>query len=334
MRELSKTGGALHTASPHSTLKNPRWFRAQSGAPTAERRELHARLRAEILDGYPASRNEARALVLAGPPGAGKGSAARKVLGEELAAFVNIDADEFKKLLLREAIADGSYETWLIPEPIRELEHQGERFYPLELASLVHEESSRLAAALRADLITAETNIVVDTVLGSTASAEALGRQLDEGGYSVTLVDVEVPYAVSEHRIVRRWRRAMRDAELGSPGALGGRWVPSAYVRPLFDTEHGRSRSQDAAERLARSCPAVLRYERYFTSLEEHEASLAERRDAVLSLEAALSRRHPGDALHDLSPATGHDTTPFASPARQTTWASDATSTNPSWPTM
>src|SRR5699024_4005932 len=57
------------------------------------------------------------------------------------------------KLLLREALADGSYEVWIKPDAVRDLEAQGERFFPLELAALVHEESSMLAAALREDLI-------------------------------------------------------------------------------------------------------------------------------------------------------------------------------------
>jgi hypothetical protein len=90
-----------------------------------------------------------------------------------------IDADEFKRSLLREAFMDGSYDEWLVPAAIREHEAEGERFHPLELASLVHEESSYLAKSLRADAIAAGDKIVIDTVLSNEADALALGQRLN-----------------------------------------------------------------------------------------------------------------------------------------------------------
>ncbi len=213
--------------------------------------------------------------------------------------FVNVDADEFKKLLLREAIADGSYESAIKPLEVREMEGTGETFYPLELASLVHTESSRLAAALREDLIAEKTNVVVDTVLGDETSADGLAEQLTRAGYEVTVIDVEVPYLVSEDRIKMRWQEAMAEAEAGKAGALGGRWVPSTYARPLFDTGHGRSKSQDIAARLAETCPNVLRYERHFTSLDEHRSALREGRRAEPVREVEKIRAKTGAPLID-----------------------------------
>lgn len=235
--------------------------------------------------------------MLAGPPGAGKGRVADTVLGADRDQYVNIDADEFKKLLLREAMADGSYEEWIKPPEVRDLEEQGERFYPLELASLVHEESSMLARSLRTEMIDQGTNIIVDTVLSDPDKAVELGRQLADAGYQVTVVDVEVPFEVSQDRIVQRWQHAMQEAEAGKADALGGRWVPSAYARPLFDTEHGRSKSQDAAAELAQTCPRVIRYERHYTSAEEHRAALNEGREAQPVREVALTRSKPGAKL-------------------------------------
>lgn len=195
-------------------------------------------------------------------------------------SFFNIDADEFKVLLLREALTDGSYESWVKPPEIHTLEAKGERFYPLELASLVHEESSLLASSLRQELIDEGINIIIDTVLSDVNVAIALGQQLADAEYRVTVIDVEAPFEVSEERIVHRWQLAMEEAEAGTADALDGRWVPSSYTRPLFDTKHGRSKSQDAAERLASTCPTVERFERYFTSLEEHQAARRENRQA------------------------------------------------------
>jgi len=66
------------------------------------------------------------------------------------------------------------------------------RFYPLELAALVHEEPSYLAKALRSDAIEAGDNIVIDAVLSDADKAVALGSQLAEAGYEVWVIDVEV----------------------------------------------------------------------------------------------------------------------------------------------
>ncbi len=296
VRELSRTGGSLDKDGPNATKSNPAWFRAGS-LPHRERRELHSRLRDEVRAQTPDAAQEGRALVLAGPPGAGKGRVAETILGDQLRGYVNVDADEFKKLLLRQAIADGSYESFIKPAAVRELEEAGEKFYPLELAALVHNESGDLAAALREDLIAEGTNLIVDTVLGNVSSATRLSEQLTQAGYTVTLVDVEVPYEVSEARIRQRWQEAMTQAEAGVADALGGRWVPSSFARPLFETSHGRAASQDVAERFAQTCPVVVRYERYFTSTAEHQESQQAGRPAVPVKEVHRERARAGGPL-------------------------------------
>lgn len=299
IRELSRPGGPVAKDAPTATFNNPQWWRQGAGRPRArgQRRELFERLLDEAAGRYPDALGESKALVLAGPPGAGKGSVADRVLGVAKSSYVNIDADEFKAALLRQAIAGGSYESWIKPPAVRELEAAGERFFPMELAALVHEESAELAAAQRVRMMGLGKNIIADTVLGSEASAVELGLQLQRAGYSVHVVDVEVPFEVSEERIVQRWSEAIAAAEAGQD-PLGGRWVPSAYARPLFDTEHGRARSQDAAALLAQN-PAVDRYERHFTSMEEHRAALESGRRAMPVKELDLARLYRGGPLVD-----------------------------------
>src|SRR5699024_8010670 len=153
VRELSMPGRALNATGPTATVNNPAWLHLSTGVPRRERAQLHARLKQAVMERYPEAKDGRRALVLAGPPGAGKGSGAQAVLGDDHDSFVTVDADEFKNLLLREALADGSYEVGIKPDAVRDLEAQGERFSPLELAAVLHEESSMLAAALREDLI-------------------------------------------------------------------------------------------------------------------------------------------------------------------------------------
>jgi chloramphenicol 3-O-phosphotransferase len=291
VRELSKPGQALAPGAPTATVNNPRWW--IDGDATPSRLRLHTRLIDEARSATPDLHQDKQAIVLAGPPGAGKSTVLKEVLGDHRGEYLVIDADEFKRSLLHQAQADGSYDDFLIPNEIRERQEAGEKFYPLELASLVHEESSYLARALRADAIATGDNIVVDTVLSDTNDALALGRQLESAGYDVEVIDVEVPYEVSEARIRGRWKEAYEAALTGGDG-LGGRWVPSEYARGVFDGPDGKSRPEAVAQTLAEQCPAVLRY-RVFRTIAEQAAEPR----AKPVLEADKTRRVHGAALTD-----------------------------------
>jgi len=304
VRELSKPGQPLAKGAPTATKNNPAWW--VDGAPTPTRDRLHERLIEEVRNGAPGVRQQRRAIVLAGPPGAGKSEVRKKILGAKDREYLSIDADEFKELLLREAQADGSYEQWIVPPRIRELEAAGERFYPLELAALVHEESSYLAKTLRRDAIGEGDNIVIDTVLSDATDAVALGMQLSEAGYDISVIDVEVPYEVSEQRIRQRWEKKYAEALRGEGDDLGGRWVPSEYAREVFDGEGGQSKPATAARALAEQCPAVRRYQVYWTTAEEAANAQAQGRLAQPRLEVDKTRSEPGAALVDTVPTGAH----------------------------
>jgi chloramphenicol 3-O-phosphotransferase len=284
IRSLSRPGGPLAPDGPTSTKQNLAWF---SAGDIQRPRPARVRLWRALLDGaraeHPAALPDRRAIVLAGPPGAGKSTVLAETLGDRAPDWLLVDADEFKVRLLRQALADGSYETFLKPGAVRDLERRGEAFFPLELAPLVHEESAVLARMLRDQAIAGGVNLVIDSVLWNTDAAIQLGEDLDAADYTVEVIDVEVPYQVSQDRIAARWRRA----QLADDGGLGGRWVPSDYARGVFDPATGRARSQVAAERLAETCPAVVRFRRFWTPSQGVER--------VLEIERA--RVQPGAAL-------------------------------------
>ncbi|NMF09993.1 zeta toxin family protein [Corynebacterium xerosis] len=236
IENLSAADGPLSTDAPTATLKNPAWFVERGGRleTRAGRRALHRRLRDELREENPGVRAERRAIVLAGPPGAGKGTTLRQERAEVLPSYLVIDADDFKKKLLTEAMRDGTYESFIKPQSIKDLEERGEQFFPLELASLVHEESSMLATQMRNEALLDGTNIVIDTVLSSPEKAADLGRLLEGAGYDVEVIDVEVPFELSEERIASRWRGDYLNA-LEKGEGLGGRWVPSEFAREVLD---------------------------------------------------------------------------------------------------
>lgn len=287
IRFLSRPGGALDKDGPHSSLNNPAWFMTSSlDVPRRVRADLWDELLTEARREHPGARREGKAIVMAGPPGAGKSTVRQNVLGVDESAWLIVDADDFKTKLLREAMADGSYEGFFKPEEVRRRELDGEPFFPLELASLVHEESSLLAKALRDEALENGTNVVLDTVLSSPERAVALGADLDSAGYKIEVVDVEVPFDVSQQMIAKRWREAYENAVATGSG-LGGRWVPSVYAHHVFDTDSGRARSQESAEALARETAGVMRLRRFWRSSV----------DASPRVELDLGRLKPGGEL-------------------------------------
>lgn len=289
IRALSSPGAPLSLESRHATIANPAWFFAPD-TETAMRRRLHREILKPYYERLEQVERGRRAIILAGPPGAGKSSILTEVLGpcgsHERSRWLEVDPDELKNALLDAAVADGSYETFIKPPAVRELEEQGEQFYPLDFAALVHEESSQLAKRIREAAIESGANIVIDSVLAKPDAAVELGNRLAAAGYDVEVLDVEVPLEVSAQRVAQRWRDAYLEAVAGRD-ARGGRWVPEEYVRSVYGVPGERSLSQESAVRLAHECQAVTRYRRYWTPAQDSERVL----------EQDLAREPSGGAL-------------------------------------
>jgi hypothetical protein len=163
---------------------------------------------------------------------------------------------------------DGSYDRHLMPPEVKQATAAGERFYPRELASLVHEESSLLAKSAISDSIRRGENLVVDGTLSGQKSAGRLFEQLEQAGYKVTVASVEASRPLTEKRIAGRWRGGFKRAENGtakSPrdAALGGRWVPGGLTTSLYPNGARQSVCRDVAEWAKQRFPAIGQLQRY-----------------------------------------------------------------------
>jgi predicted kinase len=271
-----------------------------------------------------------QAIVLAGPPGAGKSRIRADILarrGETIDQWRVIDADDSKVRLLDAALIDGSYEQFIKPSEVKRLEARGETFYPLELAALVHKESGRLAYGMRLDAIRKGENVILDTVLSNPLSSQGLLADLVQGGYQVHVVEVEVTEAVSVERIRQRWEREYLRALTGEPDParpglpeLGGRQVPSSFARHLFAGDHTKSVCYRNAWDMARSPSPDGLYP--VTRLDLYDG-------ATGRLDAAWARADPRGALRDITTdvvtAEAHQRRP-AEPAPERAAAEPATS--------
>ncbi|MCA4135302.1 hypothetical protein [Arthrobacter sp. M4] len=75
LEALGADDGPLTARSRYATSQNPEWFNVRRREPRLGRRQLHAEILARFTDSHPEVRRDRKAIVLAGPPGAGKSTA-------------------------------------------------------------------------------------------------------------------------------------------------------------------------------------------------------------------------------------------------------------------
>ncbi|WP_427136760.1 zeta toxin family protein [Pseudarthrobacter sp. S9] len=244
LERLGADGGPLTAHSQHATSQNPEWFNVRRGTPLDVRRQVHTEILARFTESHPEVRKDKKAIVLAGPPGVGKSTAQNALIKEKRTQpehWLVINADDFKDLLLEQARQDGSYDSYLVPDEVHKLETAGEKFYPRELAALVHNESSILSKKATNEAVKRGDNVIIDGTLGNEKQARMLLDKLAAAGYDVMVADVETTQEFSEARTLGRWQRGYLASENGtaedpSDVELGGRWVPQSFPASLFTT--------------------------------------------------------------------------------------------------
>lgn len=220
-----------HNATFHR-VTSPHGLVTRDGLAKFERLYVRARHRSARL------RAERQAVLLAGPPGAGKSTVRRALarrMGWAEGSYLFIDPDLFKRDLLSLDLDTDSYASF-IPPSVRRLNDLGWHFTPMEVSGLWHEESLLAAQHVMTRATTEGWNLMIDGTLKNRGLAKDRLRMLLDAGYAdVTVADVEVSRREASRRV-----RARYEHELATE-PLGGRVIPYSTIHLHFSAPGGMS---------------------------------------------------------------------------------------------
>jgi len=108
---------------------------------------------------------------------------------------------------------------------------------PMEASDLVHEESSHIAYMLADRALEDGKNVIWDITMSRPASTVQRLDALDEAGYSIRGVFVDIGIDVAVQRADARHRQGHEDYRSGI--GFGGRLVPPEVIRAQADPDWG-----------------------------------------------------------------------------------------------
>jgi dephospho-CoA kinase len=265
----------LRHDAPTATVNNPAWFAPDDDGKLSVlkvREDLHNQIIAEFFQGHsPVPEGQTPvAIVLAGPPGSGKSTSLRTLFEERDAHitgglnrndFVVIDADAIKTALIKQARADGSLDSFIKPAVVRQLEAQaGEVFSDLDLASLVHTESSLIARKVRLFAVRSGYNVIIDQVSAKKRPVKELFESLEAQGYSARVVEIDASRSFSLESTFARYVHAW---EKGGTA----RRVPTEVVDSIY-TPEGASKPREVIQSILDETPCkVSSYRRFHAAV-------------------------------------------------------------------
>lgn len=215
----TRPGGPLHPGSDRSTVA---LFRSDPVGRAKVRQALIEKYLAQG-DSTKIDRGGRFAVYTAGPPGVGKSTFVNT--HAKFATYRQVDSDDLKDLLLRQALSDGTFDLLL-----GSLLPDGKPLAPRELAGLVHHESTMLADDVRERCMARGENVVVHgTMQWCGYPAEALGRLMAHRYRRLDVISIEAPIDVVLDQARARWWTGRHEA------GLGGRFTPEQAIREMYD---------------------------------------------------------------------------------------------------
>lgn len=218
-----------------------------------------------------------RAIIMAGPPGAGKShgvDAVRNALGPEESkrlgvvedGVITVDADDVKQVLLGNPVAGleidpdllaQARDHWdhLITEHAPEILADGKPLLRGELATLVHSLSTATAGKVRENLVAARFDVKIEGTLKGKEKGALLVQQLRKRQYTqVCIVAVDTPQQICLEGAHRRW------VEPRSTGDVTARYTPPEAVNSTFIEGRASSRCIDNARATYQLASAQSRF--------------------------------------------------------------------------
>lgn len=210
---------------------------------TPERTKVHQEIIARLSETYATYPREGKAIVMAGPPGAGKSTFlsmyGEKEFGVQVKGkdepkdappaknFVTMNPDDFKELL-----------------PVDMSRYPG--LEENEVAAMLHEESSYLAKIATRHFMSQGYNVIIDITLGSSKSAmKKYVTPFEEMGYDYQVALVDGTMANSLNNAGLRWKKP--DKETGVR-TYGGRFLKMSLIESNAPSEGSPFRSKNAEQ--------------------------------------------------------------------------------------
>jgi predicted ABC-type ATPase len=170
--------------------------------------------------------NNRQALMSGGLGGAGKTYVLENHPDIAQDQYLTINADELKDELIKAGMAPD------VPG-----------LTPLEMAGLIHEESSDMSLRLAELAHRDGKNLIWDITMGSQGSVASRLAKLRENNYTVKGIFVSIPAEKSVESAMQRWRDGLERFNAGE--GLGGRYVPPDIIRSAADVQNARARSRN-----------------------------------------------------------------------------------------
>lgn len=197
-------------SSPHGDIRA--WSKGKHSTPdgeyTPERKKLHEEIVKSMLNPKAAVPKGQRpaAVLLMGPPGAGKSTAGQPVAKLIAPEFTIVNSDDVKEKL-------PEYQGWN--------------------AALVHEESADVAeGSLTQQAIEGNHNTMFDLTGNNGSKMAMMAEHLGKLGYDVHVVQVQIPAYKSSFRA---WQRFAKNAFSKDQSQPPGRFVPPDYAMKDVD---------------------------------------------------------------------------------------------------
>ncbi|MCL1501392.1 zeta toxin family protein [Xanthomonas nasturtii] len=179
------------------------------------RKQILADLNFEGLSSY----ESPRAIILAGQPGAGKGSLARAASSDLHGDSIKIDPDELRRYHPR----------------IDKFRHEN----PFYWSSRTHSDASQWADELLAEATSSKKNIIFDTTLANGEwASKTLIKGLQDNGYEVEVRAVASPKLESEHGVDSRFTANIDRDGYGRYVPEGARDAIYSRIPSSLDTIH------------------------------------------------------------------------------------------------